>query len=116
LVLEKICGKEYKCAETVNKEGGQTDLTVLEGYGCVMRRFPLRGGNWNNGTAAGLGALNLNNLRANLNTNIGLRPALPLSQKPVLQGGPVSAEGKRSHIPSLQKCRENMYRHGWLVG
>lgn len=41
-----------------------------------MMRFPLRGGNWNNGTNAGLGALNLNNSRANSNSNIGFRPAL----------------------------------------
>lgn len=39
-------------------------------------RFPLRGGNWNNGSNAGLGALNLNNARSNANTNIGFRPAL----------------------------------------
>lgn len=39
-------------------------------------RFPIRGGNWNNGTNAGLGALNLNNPRSNANSNIGFRPAL----------------------------------------
>ena len=39
-------------------------------------RFPLRGGNWNNGANAGIGALNLNNSRANANSNIGFRPAL----------------------------------------
>ncbi|MGI2148022.1 reverse transcriptase domain-containing protein [Shewanella baltica] len=39
-------------------------------------RFPIRGGNWNNGTNAGLGALNLNNPRSNANNNIGFRPAL----------------------------------------
>lgn len=41
-----------------------------------MMRFPIRGGNWNNGANAGLGALNLNNSRANANSNIGFRPAL----------------------------------------
>ena len=39
-------------------------------------RFPLRGGNWNNGSNAGIGALNLNNARSNSNSNIGFRPAL----------------------------------------
>lgn len=39
-------------------------------------RAPLRGGNWNNGVNAGLGALNLNNAPANRNSNIGFRPAL----------------------------------------
>ena len=36
-------------------------------------RMPKRGGNWNNGANAGLGALNLNNERSNSNTNIGFR-------------------------------------------
>lgn len=39
-------------------------------------RFPLRGGNWNNGANAGPAALNLNNSRLNSNSNIGFRPAL----------------------------------------
>jgi retron-type reverse transcriptase len=39
-------------------------------------QFPLRGGNWNNGSNAGLGALNFNNSRSNSNNNIGFRPAL----------------------------------------
>lgn len=42
----------------------------------TRNRFPLRGGNWNNGSNAGLGALNLNNARSNSNSNIGFRPAL----------------------------------------
>ena len=41
-----------------------------------LRRLPIRGGNWNNGSNAGLAALNLNNARSNSNTNIGFRPAL----------------------------------------
>lgn len=36
--------------------------------------MPIRGGNWNNGANAGLFALNLNNPRSNVNTNIGFRP------------------------------------------
>lgn len=42
----------------------------------TRNRFPLRGGNWNNGSNAGLGTLNLNNGRSNANSNIGFRPAL----------------------------------------
>jgi hypothetical protein len=86
-----------------------------KGYGCNGLRFPLRGGSWNNGADAGLGALNLNDRRANLNTNVGFRPALPLSQKSYLYGGMSSVEGKRSCIPSLSS-RENIYRHERPVG
>jgi len=38
--------------------------------------LPLRGGEWNNGAAAGVFALNLNNPRTNISTNIGFRSAL----------------------------------------
>ena len=41
----------------------------------------LRGGNWNNGSNAGVFALNLNNLRSNSNNNVGFRAALLLCQK-----------------------------------
>jgi hypothetical protein len=46
-----------------------------------LKRLPIRGGNWNNGSNAGLGALNLNNARTNTNSNIGFRPALEMCQK-----------------------------------
>ncbi len=49
-------------------------------------RFPLRGGNWNNGSNAGLGALNLNNSRLNANSNIGFRPALDEARSTDLKG------------------------------
>ena len=49
-------------------------------------RFPIRGGNWNNGTNAGLGALNLNNPRSNANSNIGFRPALDYARSKHLTG------------------------------
>ncbi|MFW5988632.1 MAG: hypothetical protein ACOCPQ_00220 [Desulfosudaceae bacterium] len=45
--------------------------------GRILQRFPRRGGNWNNGSNAGLAALNLNNERSNSNSNIGVRPASP---------------------------------------
>jgi hypothetical protein len=34
---------------------------------------PILGGNWNNGTNAGVWNLNLNNVRTNSNTNVGFR-------------------------------------------
>ena len=42
-------------------------------------RCVYRGGNWNNGTNAGVFYLNGNNSRSNSNTNIGFRSALALS-------------------------------------
>ncbi|MCO7643737.1 reverse transcriptase/maturase family protein [Pseudomonas sp. S 311-6] len=47
-----------------------------------MERLPIRGGNWNNGATAGLGALNLNNARSNANNNIGFRPRFRSPSKP----------------------------------
>lgn len=38
-------------------------------------RLPSRGGSWNNGSDAGLAALNLNDSRVDTNTGIGFRPA-----------------------------------------
>ncbi|ELV8577925.1 SUMF1/EgtB/PvdO family nonheme iron enzyme [Vibrio vulnificus] len=38
-------------------------------------RFPRRGGSWGTGSSAGLGALDLNNARANAHSSIGFRPA-----------------------------------------
>jgi len=51
-------------------------------------RLPFRGGNRNNGSNAGLGALNLNNDRTNSNSNIGFRPRFQLQhgQKVLAQG------------------------------
>lgn len=51
-----------------------------------MKRFPLRGGNWNNGANAGLGYLNLNNSRVNANSNIGFRPASDKASSTHLKG------------------------------
>jgi len=39
---------------------------------------PYRGGNWNNGSDAGVFYLNLNNPRTNSNSNLGFRAALSL--------------------------------------
>ena len=40
----------------------------------VDQRFPRRGGNYNNGSNAGLGYVNANNERGNANNNYGCRP------------------------------------------
>ena len=50
----------------------------MEGTG--VKWLPFRGGNRNNASNAGLGALNLNNERTNANTNIGFRPRSQLSE------------------------------------
>jgi hypothetical protein len=52
----------------------------------MHERLPIRGGNWNNGSRAGVFALNLNNARSNANTNIGFRPASGDRQKAAAQG------------------------------
>jgi len=43
--------------------------------------LPFRGGNWGDAALDGVFALNLNNARSNVNTNIGSRPALGERQK-----------------------------------
>ena len=62
--------------------------------GSDIKRLPYRGGNWNNGANAGLAAVNLNNSRANTNTNIGFRPAFGSSQKATPHGALSSALSK----------------------
>lgn len=54
-----------------------TAATVVGGAWCKNydTRFPLRGGSWNDGSSAGLGALNLNYARSNSSSLIGFRPA-----------------------------------------
>jgi len=41
----------------------------------IYLRAAIRGGNWNNGTQAGVFALNVNNSPSNVNNNISLRVA-----------------------------------------
>lgn len=40
-----------------------------------LERLPRRGGNWNNGSNAGVFALSLFNARSNSRTYLGFRPA-----------------------------------------
>lgn len=49
------------------------------GTGHNVCRCAYRGGNWNNGSSAGVFNVNLNNPRSNSNGNIGGRSALPLA-------------------------------------
>jgi len=69
--------------------------------GLSAMRFPYRGGSFNNGSNAGLGALNLNNPRSNSNTNIGFRPALEGIQKRHGHGCVVSVSSKGRLIPGV---------------
>ncbi len=57
----------------------------------LKTRFPIRGGNWNNGSNCGLAALNLNNARSNRNSNIGFRPASYYARSCVIYGWSASA-------------------------
>jgi len=75
-----------------------------------LERLPLRGGSWNNGSHAGVFALNLNNPRSNASSNIGFRPALGESRKAVPHGAPSSAPSKGS--ASLGQVPANMNRPG----
>ena len=66
-------------------------------------RLVYRGGNWNNGTNAGVFSLNANNPRTNVNTNIGGRSALALilSPKPTGAG---SAKVKGACLHTVKLC------------
>jgi hypothetical protein len=57
--------------------GYQNDNIWMNNSG---ERMPRRGGNWNNGASAGVFALNLNNVRSIVNSNVGFRPALLLNR------------------------------------
>lgn len=59
--------------ESAVDTGNATGQLYGRNYG---KRFPLRGGYWNNGALAGLGYLNLFNSRVSANSIIGFRPAL----------------------------------------
>jgi hypothetical protein len=44
---------------------------------------PIAGGNWNNGSLAGVWALNLNNVRGNSNNNVGFRTDSAIPRSPL---------------------------------
>ena len=76
----------------------------------MHERLPIRGGNWNNGSQAGVFALNLNNARSNANTNIGFRPASGDRQKAGAQGRPYRAPPKGPFV--LGQVPKNLNRPG----
>ena len=59
--------------ESAVTTGNATGRLYVRNYG---RRFPVRGGSWNIGSLAGLGALNLGNSRSSSFSTFGFRPAL----------------------------------------
>lgn len=59
-----------------------------------------RGGNWNNGTNAGVFYLNGNNSRSNVNTNIGFRSALALFAMSCGLRPCRSTKAKGTHFPA----------------
>lgn len=48
---------------------------------------PISGGNWGNGSNAGVWALNLNNVRGNSNNNVGFRADSALPRRQRCHGG-----------------------------
>lgn len=64
-----------------------------------------RGGNWNNGTNAGVFYLNGNNSRSNVNTNIGFRSALALFAYVLRATALQEHKGKRGAFPGRQGQR-----------
>lgn len=73
---------------------------------CVKKkgeRCVYRGGNWNNGTNAGVFYLNGNNSRTNSNTNIGFRSALALFVLLPAGHGSAGTARQKGHISRLTK-------------
>ena len=64
-----------------------------------------RGGNWNNGTNAGVFYLNGNNDRSNTNANIGFRSAPALFVRPEGQGLAGTSESKGCTRPAARLKR-----------
>ncbi|QBH14343.1 hypothetical protein DO021_19720 [Desulfobacter hydrogenophilus] len=67
---------------------------------------PLRGGNWNNTSNAGLGNLNLNNVRSNVSTYLGFFPALLYVRCCLAMAG---QSAQREKEASVLPERENIY-------
>lgn len=68
-----------------------------------------RGGNWNNGTNAGLFYLNGNNDRSNTNANIGFRSALVSPVRPAGYGS-AGTPRQKGYISRLTKPKINARR------
>jgi hypothetical protein len=73
-------------------------------FGNRLLRLPIAGGNWNNGSNAGVFYLNLNNPRSNSNSNIGFRSALPsLSDLQEVYGCPAGTEGIKESVSTPKR-------------
>ncbi len=72
-----------------------------------MSALPLRGGNWDNASGAGVFALNLNNPRAISNDNVGFRAAFLSGQIPEAQGPRARAERQKGHISAPVGAAKN---------
>ena len=70
----------------------------------------MRGGNWNNGSGAGVFALNLNNSRAISNNNVGFRAAFLSGQIPEAHGLRASAERQKglASVPIRRSAKNKM--------
>ncbi|ENN99332.1 MULTISPECIES: SUMF1/EgtB/PvdO family nonheme iron enzyme [Pseudoalteromonas] len=70
---------DYNKIELLRRLLIESESTTTVGGAIYCRnygnRFPLRGGNWNRGSGAGLGALHLDGARSSANSTIGFRPA-----------------------------------------
>ena len=66
---------------------------------------PIRGGNWNNGSNAGVFNLNLNNARSNSNTNIGARPDSDSPRTARADGGTKGGVFRRAARPAKSAFR-----------
>ena len=80
------------------------------GTGYLGPRCANRGGNWNNGTNAGVFNLNFNNPRSNSNDNIGGRPAsLSAGKVCMISRDHAGAETKGACFPSWRRSAGKKY-------
>ncbi|OUN14834.1 hypothetical protein B5G38_13225 [Gemmiger sp. An87] len=101
-------------------------------WGPGRLRCLIRGGNWNNGSNAGVFNANLNNPRSNSNSNIGGRSAFRLyrplwrrfcaGQEGYTLRGAIGAQAKRGPVPfpvSGKKCvlprRRKRHARPWRI-
>lgn len=78
---------------------------------------PIVGANWNNGAAAGVWALNLNNVRANANNNVGGRadsnPYMPLSNTG--KNGIKGDVFRQRLIGAAKSAYRRIFGRAWIV-
>ncbi|TCI25586.1 hypothetical protein EVJ32_09705 [Exiguobacterium sp. SH5S4] len=68
---------------------------------------PIRGGNWNNSSNAGVFYLNLNNPRSNANTNLGFRSAVLSRRSRTSDTMPDGGQNGRLSMPRRQKNKQH---------